>query len=228
MLRAHVTPLRTPTALIVVLDACVACRSNSANRACCASYERGFCPWEAISKTDSGYCAEACSPSQPDRALCRQLAAGCGVNILTARYEWFPSGPKQCTWDSIAGGTCAICKQPQWCNDPASADFAFGSKASTADGFMNLFLNKPWPQTRCGLSLTFITIRDALTYLVRVAFSVCDRLASHLPPHLREHLYHVCGTVCVLFELASPIMHCPLRPRCAGSASTSDRSAISL
>lgn len=124
--------------------------SNSANRACCACWEPGFCPVKGLSRGDSGYCGAACAAAQPsaERDLCRQLAAGCGVNTMTAHFDYMTAGQtRQCSESEIQGGQCALCRQPQWCDDPTSMRFAFGRTRTTSE-WMNTFYSGSWTATR--------------------------------------------------------------------------------
>lgn len=106
--------------------------SNTANRACCACWERNWCPVASLPKADSGYCADACSSHNSDRALCMQLAAGCGMNTMVARFEL------GCEEDTIRTGQCELCRHPQWCDDPHTSRFGFGRITSTVS-WMNRF-----------------------------------------------------------------------------------------
>jgi hypothetical protein len=115
--------------------------SNSANRACCACNEAQFCPFPDFDGSDSGYCAAACAPGQPDRELCMQLAAGCSINTMTARFEF------QCSEEEIRTGQCHLCQRPQWCDDPDSAGVAFGV-VDTTDKWMHFFFGTGYPATR--------------------------------------------------------------------------------
>ena len=113
--------------------------SNSANRACCACYERQFCPMPSLGQHDSGYCAAACSSSSGEAdARCKQLAAGCGVNTISARFDRFP-GQVACTEQEIRGGHCRLCERPQWCIDPGSAGFANGGHIDTPEQWLDTF-----------------------------------------------------------------------------------------
>ena len=135
-----------------VWDTAVQCMSvldsNSANRACCACFERQYCPLPSLNQRDSGYCHAACSGGGAAEQLrCKQLAAGCGVNTMTAHWERFP-GQAQCSEQEIRDGRCRMCERPQWCADPGSAGFAFGGHADTPEKWLELFFHKPFPGTR--------------------------------------------------------------------------------
>jgi len=104
--------------------------SSSTTRSCCACYDERFCPfppWSDISQEDSGYCNNgAC---RDDDENCKQLAAGCGVSVWTASSEeqW-----GQCNEESISSGTCAMCKQPLWCDDGVNP-FGYGATGGIKD-----------------------------------------------------------------------------------------------
>ena len=123
--------------------------SNTANRACCACWEPGYCPRWPMDSRDSGYCAEAFSkPDGPSQELGKQLAAGCGMNTITVLNEWSPAGEvHQCNEQEVSGGRCSLCQKPQWCDDPDAAGFGYG-KASTPAEWMETFFQKGWLGTK--------------------------------------------------------------------------------
>jgi len=124
--------------------------SNTANRACCACFERQYCGGrEWLDQFDSGYCSHACSqPDDASQLLCKQLAAGCGANTITITMEGYPKGHTHtCDASAIVDGTCSLCRQPIWCDDEGSDNFGYGS-ARTPDEWTATFFGKPMPGTR--------------------------------------------------------------------------------
>lgn len=119
--------------------------SNSANRACCACFEPQWCPFEGMPREDSSYCAAACSHGAAD-PLCQQLHAGCGHDLRDLNnLDW---GEQKCSeWD-VKSGTCGLCMQPAWCDDPEGAfSSAYGERIKTAQEWMHRFVDKPsWVQ----------------------------------------------------------------------------------
>lgn len=122
--------------------------SNSANRACCACFEPQFCPIQGLSQHDSGYCFQACHPDNGDMTRCKQLAAGCSVNIMTAMNEDFGDGQSRCNADDVQNGECRYCQHPQWCEDVEQHGFAFGGRTDTPWKWMELFYKKWFTNTR--------------------------------------------------------------------------------
>ena len=106
--------------------------SNTANRACCACWEREYCPAQGLDQYDSGYCAEA---KAKDDATYKQLAAGCGVTTTSIKGVGTGWGELCSDWD-IAHGNCDSCRAPQWCDDRYPA---FGTHASTPDEWLGHF-----------------------------------------------------------------------------------------
>jgi len=103
-----------------------------------------------MDRVDSGYCDAACAePDVDSQLLCKQLAAGCGANtleILQGDTRWpykpYPVGTGSCSAEELKGGGCALCQQPQWCDDPQSDGFGYGS-ARTPHEWIAKFLASP-------------------------------------------------------------------------------------
>jgi len=131
------------TSCAAVLD------SNSANRACCACQDQRSpekCPFSLNERgsiypsTDAGYCAAACSANGTDD-LCRQLHAGCGVNVIEASFF--------CSREKVLSGHCAHCSIPDWCDSPGNW-FSKYYKANTSKKWKDAFMyqNAGWRQCK--------------------------------------------------------------------------------
>ena len=85
--------------------------SNSANRACCACQDQRWynhaCPFGNFPQSDAGYCETACHNSSD--ATCKQLKAGCGVNLWEVRFF--------CNREEILNQECHQCGVPDWCSE---------------------------------------------------------------------------------------------------------------
>jgi len=124
--------------------------SNSANRACCACQDQRDpvrCPFSLneggslYPHNDAGYCAAACGASGTDD-LCRQLHAGCGVNVIEARNF--------CSREKVLSGQCSQCSTPDWCDSPGNWFSDFFKRVNTSQKWMDAFMyhNAGWRQCK--------------------------------------------------------------------------------
>ncbi|KAL1507971.1 hypothetical protein AB1Y20_007575 [Prymnesium parvum] len=106
--------------------------SSTTTRSCCTCKEERYCPFQDVgSRIDSGYCH---GPCRPDDNLCRQLAAGCGVSVADAHFNW---GEERCSQGEILGGTCDLCRQPLWCDD--ANGFGFNGSIKGPEEWWDMF-----------------------------------------------------------------------------------------
>lgn len=125
--------------------ACTAVTGSSPlSRACCKCNDAISCPWKRNpslwDEDNEGYCnMNDCSRGDE---MCQQLAAGCGASLwdvqgFDANFAW--GEDSKCADDAVLGGSCDMCKEPLWCDDPGPFGFA-GSIKTPQDWVKAFFL----------------------------------------------------------------------------------------
>ena len=105
--------------------------SFTTSRVCCTCGDPRNCPW-GIPHNEGVYCSADCDHDP----TCKQLAAGCGVSLFdlahqsnggdgngaVGRRDQTDWGDRGCSeWD-VRSGSCAVCRQPYWCNANGTAN----------------------------------------------------------------------------------------------------------
>jgi hypothetical protein len=120
--------------------------ANTLDRSCCSnSAFYGTCPWyfpNCFGNDAAGYCAAGTAGS-----VHKALAAGCAANVHTIKdhldeIRASPSVRATCDTDGVESGRCAVCREPQWCDDPG---YLGGSHAQSPspEKWIKRFLNPP-------------------------------------------------------------------------------------
>ena len=119
--------------------------SNSQDRTCCAnSAGWGSCPWyypDCFGQDPHGYCED-----RKDTDTGKQLAAGCGANVHTLwehlrEINATKAEVDTCEGDAIREKRCAVCLEPQWCNDDTYLGGGYHRQSKTPRDWMERFVH---------------------------------------------------------------------------------------
>ena len=132
--------------------------SFTSARACCTCNDRQNCPFQTFTWwgfEDPGYCEMSADSCTSD--VCKQLAAGCGVNLFDiagqANVAWAWQEDRvgregstdwldqSCTENEVASGMCPLCTVPMWCDDPDSS-IGFKSSIRTPEDWIDEFFDR--------------------------------------------------------------------------------------
>jgi len=124
--------------------------SQTANRVCCGCQDQrlGRCPLSHPDVSTHSYCHAACSTMMNGSASsrCKELHAGCGPHL--GEILALNGLGRGCSEHDIHAGSCSLCSEPTWCDDPDNwASGLYG--AQTAAAFRRSFAHRDPMRRQC-------------------------------------------------------------------------------